>query len=437
LAKVRLRGRQPAVDAAKFVAAGLIAVLVLSVGALLVARRTATAEAVNDARDLAELAGESIVKPLVTNEVLTGDPEALQRLDAVVRQRVLNRSIVRVKLWSTEGRVIYSDEPRLIGQVFSLDRKEVGLINSGHIKAGVSDLSDKENALERNFKKLLEVYVGIRSPGTQPVLFEAYFRFTTVDATAHRVWVLFMPVVIGALSVLFVVQIPLAWSLTRRLRDSQRQRERLLQRSLDASERERRVIAADLHDGVVQGLAGASYSLSALAERADSEGLHDVAQQASSTALRLREWMRELRSLVVSIAPPKLHEEGLASALSDVAATARSRGVSVNLRVPDALQLSPATESLLYRVAQEAVRNTLAHADATEVTIGVRVDQDGLVHLEVGDNGIGIQTLSAVPSEGDRLGLRLLAELVGEAGGQFDVSSGAEGTTLAMKVPAG
>jgi signal transduction histidine kinase len=55
----------------------------------------------------------------------------------------------------------------------------------------------------------------------------------------------------------------------------------------------------------------------------------------------------------------------------------------------------------------------------------------------VGDNGIGIQTLSAVPSEGDRLGLRLLAELVGEAGGQFDVSSGAEGTTLAMKVPAG
>jgi signal transduction histidine kinase len=437
LGKVRLRGRQPAVDAVKFVAAGLIAVLVLSAGALLVARRTATAEAVNDARDLAELAGQSIVGPLITKEVLAGDPGALQRLDAVVRQRVLGRSIVRVKVWSTEGRVVYSDEPRLSGQVFSLDRKEVALFSSGHIKAGVSDLADKENAFERQFKKLLEVYVGIPSPGGQPVLFEAYFRFTTVDATAHRVWVLFMPVVIGALAVLFVVQIPLAWSLTRRLRDSQRQRERLLQRALDASEHERTVIAADLHDGVVQGLAGASYSLSALAERADSEGLQDMARQASLTALRLREWMRELRSLVVSIAPPKLHEEGLAAALSDVAATARSRGVAVNLRVPDNLQLSPATESLVYRVAQEAVRNTLAHADATEVTIGLRVDQGGVVHLEVGDNGVGIQPLAALPRDGDHLGLRLLAELVGEAGGRFDVTTGAEGTTVAMKVLAG
>jgi signal transduction histidine kinase len=424
------------VDAAKFVAAGLIAVLVLSGGALLVARRTATAEAVNDARDLAELAGQSIVEPFVTNDVLAGDTVALQRLDAVVRQRVLNRSVVRVKVWSTEGRVIYSDEPRLVGQVFSLDRKEFSLLNSGHIKAGVSDLSDNENAFERPFNKLLEVYVGIRTPGGQPVLFEAYYRFTTVDATAHRVWVLFMPVMLGALAVLFVVQIPLAWSLTRRLRDSQRQRERLLQRTLDASERERRVIAADLHDGVVQGLAGASYSLSALAERADSEGLHDMARQASTTAVHLREWMRELRNLVVSIAPPKLHEEGLPSALSDVAATARSRGVAVNLRVPDQLQLSPATESLVYRVAQEAVRNTLAHADATEVTIGLDVDHDGVVHLEVGDNGIGIQVPSAGPPDGDHLGLRLLAELVGEAGGRFDVSSDAEGTTVAMKVPA-
>jgi signal transduction histidine kinase len=192
---------------------------------------------------------------------------------------------------------------------------------------------------------------------------------------------------------------------------------------------------ADLHDGVVQGLAGASYSLSAMAERAESEGLHDMAQQASSTAARLREWMRELRSLVVSIAPPKLHEEGLAAALSDVAATARSRGVSVRLEVPDDLELSSATETLLYRVGQEAVRNTIAHAEATEVTISLAVEDSGVVVLEVRDNGVGIASRNG-SSDGDHLGLRLLSELVGEAGGRFDVHSGDRGTTVAMKVPA-
>jgi signal transduction histidine kinase len=384
---------------------------------------------------MAQFAGRSVLGPVITNEVLAGDPAAMQRLDAIVRQRVLGSQVVRVKVWSADARVIYSDEPRLIGQTFALDAGEMALLQSAQVTAKISHLSDPENVFERPLKKLLEVYVGMRAPGGQPILFEAYFRFTSVDAIAHRVWMLFRPVVLGALAVLFLVQIPLAWSLTRRLRESQQQRERLLQRTLDASERERRIIAADLHDGVVQGLAGASYSLSAMAERAESEGLHDMAQQASSTAARLREWMRELRSLVVSIAPPKLHEEGLAAALSDVAATARSRGVSVRLEVPDDLELSSATETLLYRVGQEAVRNTIAHAEATEVTISLAVEDSGVVVLEVRDNGVGIASRNG-SSDGDHLGLRLLSELVGEAGGRFDVHSGDRGTTVAMKVPA-
>jgi signal transduction histidine kinase len=209
-----------------------------------------------------------------------------------------------------------------------------------------------------------------------------------------------------------------------------------LQRTLDVSERERRVIAADLHDGVVQGLAGASYSLSAMSERAEAEGLHEFAHQASSTASELREWMRELRSLVVSIAPPKLHEEGLASALSDVAATARSRGVGVSIDIPDNVQFSVATETLLYRVVQEAVRNALAHAAATDVSINLHVDNGGVAYLEVRDNGVGIRRETKAASDGEHLGLRLLSELVDEAGGRFDVKSGTEGTTVAMKVPA-
>ena len=62
-----------------------------------------------------------------------------------------------------------------------------------------------------------------------------------------------------------LVQIPAAWSLARRLRRGQRQRETLLQHAVDASDTERRRIARDLHDGVVQDLAGVSFALAAAA----------------------------------------------------------------------------------------------------------------------------------------------------------------------------
>ena len=95
----------------------------------------------------------------------------------------------------------------------------------------------------------------------------------------------------GGLLLLWLVTLPLARSMAR-------QRERLLRRAIDASEQERRRIAADLHDGVVQDLVGVSYSLSAEADRVGDNGartaLRTGASQARrrSTARRPPRWRR-------------------------------------------------------------------------------------------------------------------------------------------------
>ena len=181
-----------------------------------------------------------------------------------------------MKVWSADARVIYSDEPRLIGRRFQLEPEERALLGGHGVHAQLSSLAGPENRFERGYRKLLEVYVPIRDRRGRPLVFEAYQRFGVVSASARRLWLAFAPALLGGLAVLWLITLPLGRALARRLREGQREREALLRRALDASESERRLIAADLHDGVVQDLVGASYSLEAEARRVGADGEGDV-----------------------------------------------------------------------------------------------------------------------------------------------------------------
>src|SRR5262249_11774414 len=147
-----------------------------------------------------------------------------------------------------------------------------------------------------------------------------------------------LPALAGALAVLYLIQLPLAYSLARRLRRRQQEREALLRRAIDASDLERRRIAADLHDGAVQRLAGVSLSLAAAAggngtSRRDQEP--SLRAAVSEAAAETRETIRELRTLLVDIYPPTLQRSGLRAALSDLVAPLRAAGIAVTIDVPE------------------------------------------------------------------------------------------------------
>jgi two-component system NarL family sensor kinase len=420
-----------------FVAADLAAVLLISVAVAWLVGRGATAGAVRDARDLTVAEGRAVVWPLLSDGVVRGDPEALAALDRTVRARVLSDRIVRVKVWSAAGTIVYSDEPRLIGRHYGLGADEVGALNGGHPLANVSNLADPENIYERPFTKLLQVYDGLRTTGGQPVLFEAYIQFSAVSANSHRTLVSLLPVMLAGLLLLFLAQVPLARAMARRLETGRIEEERLLHRALNSADVERRHIAADLHDGPVQTLAGTALSLTAAADQASRAGLGDVAATVSGAAGELRQGIRDLRTLIVAIAPPRLHDEGLAAALEDLVSPLRARGIETAVHVPDNLELSPEVEALAYRAAQEAIRNIGRHAPGSRrVTVNVSQNGAGL-HLEIGDDGPGFNptTLDDRHSEG-HVGLHLLGELAGDVGGHLDVRSDPHtGTQLSLDLP--
>ena len=426
-----------ATSVTQFVLAGLAAVVLISAGTIYVVRRNATAEAIRSARDIAGIDGHAVAEPVLADGVLSGDPGALARINTVVHERILSERVVRVKVWTPEGRIIYSDEPRLIGRSFDLGTGERAALRTGKIAADLSDLDEPENHYERPYTKLLEVYVPAHTIGGQKVLFETYLRYSSIAQSGRHILGSFAPVMVGGLLLLFLVQVPLAWSMARGLRQGQEERERLLQRAIDASDAERRRIARDLHDGVVQSLAGVSYSLAAAADRLDgrSNGA-EVGPALRQAAADTRRSMRELRSLIVEIAPPNLHAEGLDNAVGELVAPLAAEGVETTVDIDDAAAGSPETQTLLFRVAQEAVRNVAAHARATRLSVSLARD-DGRARLVVADDGLGFSAdrLEQRREEG-HLGLTLLTGLVAEAGGRLVVdSTPGRGTRVEAEVP--
>ena len=412
----------------QYAVSGLAALVLLAAAGVYLLRDVGRDEAIRNARHVAELAGHSVVEPALTPGLLRGNAADVAQVDGVV-QRVLRQGrIVRVKIWDASGRIVYSDEHRLIGSRYGLAADERQALAGTGSEAEVSDLSRPENRFERSFDKLLEVYLPIRGPSGQPLLFETYERYSSIASSGRRSWLAFVPAILGTLALLWLVQIPLAWRGARQLREHQAQRERLLQRAIESSELERRRIARDLHDGAVQDLAGVSYNLTAAAQESESP---ETAAMLREAAGGTRRTIRELRSLLVDIYPPDLHRTGLAPALNDLVAPLGARGIEAAIDVPDSLVLRPQLETLFYRCAQEALRNVVRHSGADHVDIRVETD-DETARLIVQDDGRGF---AGSVGEG-HLGLRLLSDLADEAGGKLALDSQpGSGTRVCIEAP--
>jgi two-component system, NarL family, sensor kinase len=432
----RLRRRTATAAVAQFALSGLAAVALLGFLAVAVLRRNGINEAIREAKDVTRLAGEGIVAPAVTPGVLRGDPRALRRLDRVVRARILHDPVVRVKLWDASGKVLYSDAAPLIGLRFGLPREEREVERTGGTEAEVSDLRRPENRFENGRGQLLEVYHGIRLADGRRLLFESYQTYAAIRASGRRQWESFLPALIGALVLLELVQIPLAVSLARRLRRGQRDREDLLRRAVDASGLERRRIARDLHDGPVQDLSGVGFSVAAAAERLRAAGDVEGAARLEEAGARTRGSVRALRSMLVELYPASLRQAGLPAALADLLAPLRAAGIDAEADVADGLDLPPATEALLFRVAQEGVRNVLAHARATH-TVVTAERENGHARLEVRDDGRGFEPDTGPGPDAGHFGLGMLADLARDAGGRLVVESRpGGGTSVRVEVPA-
>jgi signal transduction histidine kinase len=408
----------------------LAAFLVVTGGVFWAARTAATTEALHQAEQATVLVASSVVAPVLDEALLRGDPDALRRLDDTVRRYVIGDRIFAVKIWTTEGRVVYSDDLTGIGATFPLSDEQRQVLETFEPSAEVSDLAKDENADQTDFDQLLEVYVPVESVDGEWLLVESYQSTAGVDEATSRILWAFAPVVLGGVLVFGAIQLALSWRLARNLEVAQRERERLLQQSLDASERERRSIAADLHDGVVQDLVGLTFTLDGLAAESESS-----AAELTGAAATTRASVRSLRSLLVEIYPPNLDEVGLDGALTDLATAGGWNGTQVRIEVDPSVLLSTGNRAAAYRAVREALSNAKKHSGAEHVTVQVMPSDPpfpGAAVVTVVDDGRGFVVGDA---RAGHVGMRLLEDVAASVGARLEVSSepGA-GTTVRMEL---
>jgi signal transduction histidine kinase len=185
--------------------------------------------------------------------------------------------------------------------------------------------------------------------------------------------------------------------------------------------KERSRLARDLHDSVMQSLYGATLYAEAAARQLTSGDRDMAVGHLREIRGTTQEALREMRLLIFELRPPILKQEGLVAALQARLEAVEARvGLETQLQAETNGRLPRQVEEGLYRIAQEALNNTLKHAQARHVV--VRLDRtDGHVSLEITDDGCGFD-LGAAQEHGG-FGLCGMEERAMRLGGKLTVAS--------------
>jgi signal transduction histidine kinase len=194
-------------------------------------------------------------------------------------------------------------------------------------------------------------------------------------------------------------------------------RRRLLDSVHTAAEIERSSLAVELHDGPIQRLTTLSFEVDLAMMGLKKHAPPRRALLALEEGLTAE--IESLRILMTGLRPPVLDERGLNLALGDHAASFMTRTMIVcDLKVNIEMRLNREIETLLYRVAQEALTNVAKHSKATRVVVRCAA-RDGEIELEISDDGVGFDASATDMSGLDgHLGLASMRERIEFAGGR-------------------
>ena len=216
------------------------------------------------------------------------------------------------------------------------------------------------------------------------------------------------------------------------LRESQAHLHELSRRLVDAEEKERQILARELHDRVGQNLAVLGINLTRL--RGEKATPAETQARIDDSLAVLEATGRVISDVLTDLKPPMLSNDGLLEAIHWHAnQLAQRTGLAIEVTGSASTGLTPAIDMVLFRIAQGALNNAAQHARARKVGVRLEAEQ-GMVRLEVADDGSGFDP--AAHDVSARWGLATMKERAEAIGGSLRVESApGRGTRIIVEVP--
>jgi signal transduction histidine kinase len=421
---------------------------------------------------------DSILRYELTLEDLEGpvpvDGARYRQLLLLVRARVLAPPVVRVKIFSRDGTLVFSDEPRLVGTTLEAG-DEIDEALEGGTVAEVSELHEDENVYERGLaSKLFETYVPLfvfpSERGSPDGVVEVYTDYAEIQGEIDRLfWIIAGALVVGLLA-LYVLQLPISRRVGRRLSEQNRLLEEQASRLQQAVQREQQTVAElrelnRLKDEFVAvashevrtpltSIIGYAKTLQRPEFAEDAPAREEFLQAIERQGARLSQLVENL--LATSQVDGQLRREALepfsfpelaGEAVAGRGPRAHRVRMAMPPGMPDIVTNRQRVELILTNLLDNALKFSPEH---TTCELGARV-VNGSLSFWVRDQGIGIaadqidriferfyQIDSSITRRfgGVGLGLSLVSELVTSLGGTIEVDTEpGRGSTFTVTVP--
>ena len=224
--------------------------------------------------------------------------------------------------------------------------------------------------------------------------------------------------------------------LWRELGVNEDRRRFLVGQLIHAQEAERKRIARELHDDASQALTMVSIGLISL-DRSVPEAFPELHSKISGLRDAVKDIMGRMRDLTYAIRPSMLDDLGLASALKWYSSRFSGQdSPKIELSLEDCGNcLDPLVATVLFRVAQEALNNSINYSQAAEIKVVLRYSNDSVM-LRIEDNGIGFPAEKVMKDPSKSIGLNGMAERVALFNGSLKISSSpGKGTIIRVRIP--
>jgi PAS domain S-box-containing protein len=208
--------------------------------------------------------------------------------------------------------------------------------------------------------------------------------------------------------------------------------QRLMQQTLALQERDRKLVAYEIHDTILQDVIGAVMFVDAVYEN-QKDAPRDVAQSLEQARSLLRHCIEGARRMISGLRPLIIDERGIEGGIEYLAGEFKGRGLDVRFtHAMKPRRLAADLEDAVFRIVQEALTNVERHSHCHAAKVRV-AERDGRLHVEISDRGVGFDPRAVADGHYGLEGVKERARL---AGGSATITSApGNGTKVLVVLP--